>query len=278
MKIIIIMIFVIFIFVLTGCIDESFDDKPIDVPLAMDTPSIIIDDASAIPILTPKAAVKVAIEPAIVMTTEPTPTLEPTKNYNDEMKIYLPQLDTDISYFGYAEYGHRGKMTAEGDDVYRFDGEYRDGIVENDRFSVRYYFDTFRGTITEQVVMTDRNEVPEVNSKLHNVVLLKFPLKLNKKWHHSTMLNGAKYDLEAEIIVYDADTGLVKVRYIVEGVPGYYRDRYIEEREFMSGYGMTMFINNFPGELFVPPVDDSDEAYWEAVRNEMFGYRLHMNN
>ncbi|WP_143094036.1 hypothetical protein [Caldicoprobacter faecalis] len=62
-----------------------------------------------------------------------------------------------------------------------------------------------------------RFDPPEVNSKLHNLVM-KTPFKQGETWSHSTRINGKEYH---------PATGRMKVTYTVKGVPGYSQNTYI---------------------------------------------------
>ena len=127
-----------------------------------------------------------------------------------------------------------------------------------------------RGTVTEQVASNQRTGEKEINSKLHNVVILKLPIEAGERWNHQTTINGEEYTLHAEITEYDAGSGFIRVRYTAQGVPGYHDDTYFEERTFEHGYGMTTFANMLPGEI----TREAGETEAQAIENHMFGYSL----
>ena len=56
-----------------------------------------------------------------------------------------------------------------------------------------------KGTVTERVMSSTRFDPPEVNSKLHNVVILKTPFEQGKTWSHNTRIDGKEYKLTAKI-------------------------------------------------------------------------------
>lgn len=122
-----------------------------------------------------------------------------------------------------------------------------------------------------------RFDPPEVNSKLHNLVILKTPFKQGKTWSHSTRINGKEYKVTARIKEYDPATGRMKVTYTVNGVPGYFQNTYIEERIFEPGRGMVGFSNLMPGDIPISKADVKDsKKLEEALINHMFGYSLNL--
>ena len=66
---------------------------------------------------------------------------------------------------------------------------------------------------------------------------------------------------------------MVTVRYIIEGVPGYFQNRYVEERQFKQGLGMINFSNLMQGEPEIKDIND-DYQIEQAIINQMFGYGL----
>jgi hypothetical protein len=198
---------------------------------------------------------------------------------NIEINTYLPKLNTQLVYFGLAEYSHVGvlkKISSTLDDaIYEFQGTYQDGSGINDKFTVRYYIDYIKGTVTERVMTSTRFNPPEVNSKLHNIVILKTPFEKGKTWSHNTKINGKEYKVTAKIKEYDPATGRIKVVYTAEGVPGYFKNTYIEERTFEPGRGMVGFSNLMPGDIPISQADAKDsKKLEEALINHMFGYSL----
>ncbi|MFO7295541.1 MAG: hypothetical protein C0P72_005915 [Clostridia bacterium] len=205
----------------------------------------------------------------------------PGTGYRNKLEInaYLPKLNTQLRYFGLAEYGHVGTLkeisSTSDDAIYEFQGMYQDGTGIDDQFTVRYYIDYVKGTVTEKVISSTRFNPPEVNSKLHNLVILKTPFKKGTTWSHNTKINGKEYKVTAEIKEYDSMTGKMKVTYTVKGVPGYFQNTYIEERVFERGRGMVGFSNLMPGDIPISEADAKDsQKLKEALINHMFGYSL----
>lgn len=188
---------------------------------------------------------------------------------------WLPTLDKEYTWFGLAEYGHKGKLVhLPGETVFEYRGIYQDGTGKDDKFVLRYHVDTARGTVTEQVISNERGK-KEVNSKLHNLVILKFPLSATGSWSHAAKLNGRAVTVQAAVTEYDEAKGLIKVRYTAKGAEGYYDSTYIEERTFEKGYGMTGFGNLLPGSIGISAADAKDPKKLEdAIVQHMFGYSL----
>lgn len=202
---------------------------------------------------------------------------EPQAN-KDFYKAWLPPLGKQFTYFGLAEYGHKGALTLvsnnQKEERYTYNGIYADGRGDESKFVVDYRVDLVRGTVTEQVISNERGAA-EVNSKLHNLVILKFPLAAGSLWSHKAKLNGKEVTVQAEVEQYDADNGIVKVRYTAMGAAGYYNNTYIEERTFQKGYGMTSFSNLLPGDIGIHSADAKDAAkLQDAIQQHSFGYTM----
>ncbi|MGI5878699.1 MAG: hypothetical protein ACOX7W_08840 [Christensenellales bacterium] len=215
------------------------------------------------------------IQPQPEATPAPTPTL-PAASREAEIAPWLPPLDVELRFFGLAEYGHIGHFFREWaidiEAVYRFNGVYNDGVGTSDKFSVRYFADYQRGTVTEQVLSNERTGKAEVNSLIHNLVALKFPLSEGQTWHWDAYVLGKRRGVEAKVI--QLTDSLVTVRYSVEGVKGYYENTYFEERTFEKGHGMTGFSMLMPGEPKLTAEEARDPTkVRDALLNQlMFGY------
>lgn len=206
---------------------------------------------------------------------------EPVSGYEGsaELNSYLPKADTEMDYFGLAEYGHKGtleKLWSNAEEaVYEFTGEYDDGVGTPDEFVVRYYFDYLRGTVTEKVMSNERTDTAELNSKLHNLVVLKAPIKENAAWSHNATIDGKQVKVVAKVTEMDNDKGTVTVAYTAKGADGYYDDTYIETRTFKQGYGLVSFSNLMPGDIDISEADAKDpEKKADILANHMFGYQL----
>lgn len=205
-----------------------------------------------------------------------------SENYDqvkDIINAYLPTLDKEWHYYGLAEYGHIGVLkeidNTKTESIYEYYGAYNDGSGIPDEFVIKYTINYMEGTVKETVLSNTRGTIKEVNSKFHDPIILKLPLEKSKKWTFKSIINNSEYDVKAEIIEFDNISGRVKVKYIATGVPGYYNETYFEERTFEKGYGMTGFINIFPGELNISEEDAKDpEKLQQAINNHTFGYSI----
>lgn len=191
---------------------------------------------------------------------------------------WLPKLGQQYTYFGLAEYGHKGTLTklsaGQDEEIYEYNGVYADGSGRDDKFKLRYHVDMRRGTVTEQVVSNERG-TKEVNSKLHNLVLLQFPVAKGNKWSHPAKLNGKAVTVQAVVTEYDEAKGIIKVRYTAKDAAGYYNNTYIENRTFEKGYGLTGFGNLLPGNIGISTADAKDPRKVEdALAQHMFGYSM----
>lgn len=196
----------------------------------------------------------------------------------ESCKQWLPELEKPYTYFGLAEYGHKGKLVklseSGREDVYEYQGVFADGRGDESKFVLRYHADLARGAVTEQVISNERGGA-EVNSKLHNLVVLKFPLSPGGHWSHEAKLNGKSVTVQASVAEYDEAKGIVKVRYTAKDAAGYYDNTYIEERIFEKGYGMTGFSGLMPGDIGIGAADAKDAAKLnEALKQHSFGYSM----
>ncbi|MEX1377613.1 MAG: hypothetical protein AB1Z23_09095 [Eubacteriales bacterium] len=290
MKKVYIIVFLIVSLFISGC-EELFPSPtvPPDATIPVtDTPSPYNTLVGTTPNVT-ASATDAATATVLVVTPSPTeeatatPTPKPTidqdvssnKQLIDE---YMPPLNTVLRFSGIAETGHFGQLvsgyTNPTDAMYQFNGTYDDGMGVPDKFVIKYFIDYARGTVTEKAISNERLNKAEFHSKLHNIVVLKFPLSLGATWGHSTYIDSKKYWVTAKIIEYSGNT--VKVQYTASDVAGYYNNTYIEIRTFEKGYGMTSFANIMPGELDLTGIDTADDdAVMEYIMNMyMFGYGL----
>jgi len=224
--------------------------------------------------ITPEPTAEITVESTAIA-----PTANPSTAQNkQDIEAFMPSLDSQLDFFGIAETGHYGELSMiYTDDVvalYEFSGTYNDGMGVPDEFTIQYFCDFERGTVTEKALYNERLDKNEFHSKLHNIAVLKFPLSLGATWSHETTINDSKYWVYAQVIEYDGVR--VKVLYTAPGVPDYHNETYIEMRTYEVCYGMTSFGNIMPGELDMSGVDTSDEdAAAEYIMNiYMFGYSL----
>lgn len=196
---------------------------------------------------------------------------------NIQVKNYFPPFEKELNYYGLAEYGHNGSASLQSisstDAIISFDGIYNDGSGVEDEFTVKYFINFITGTITEQVISNTRNDIPEVNSKLHNIVVLKFPLENGNTWSHQTTINGEDKTVIAKIVELKQD-GTVTVEYKVEDIDDYINNTYIERRTFSPTQGMTHFANSIKGLLVPDSIADDPAKLKEFIENNMFGYYL----
>lgn len=190
---------------------------------------------------------------------------------------WLPQLGLEYRYTGLAEYAHTGQLikveSKSGEDVYEYRGTILGASGVDTTFVVQYRADTKRGTVTEQVMSNERGTA-DIHSKLHNLVVLKFPLETGATWSHKATLDGTSVTVKAEVVRYDADAGVVQVRYTAPA-EGYYDNTYRETRTFEAGYGMTAFSMLLPGDIGLSPEDAKDEAK-RATALDAFSFHYEM--
>lgn len=201
----------------------------------------------------------------------------PMTGFSEKVEInkYLPPIDKELGFFGYAEYGHNGKLTKVSADqekaVYQFNGVYDDGVGTPDKFKIQYSIDYTKGTIMEKVLSNERTKKDELNSKLNELVILKLPFEKGNTWEQEIKIDGKTHKLKATI--EEADGQRIKVKYTVPDTKGYYKDTYIETRTFEAGYGLIGFSNLMPGDLDISNEDAKDnEKLEDAIINHSFGY------
>lgn len=211
-----------------------------------------------------------------------------------QLDSLLPPLDKNLRYFGLAEYGHNGvfKLVSSDSDssVYEFNGEFDDGSGIPDKFKVQYTLDYINGTVTEKVLENTRTGKKEVNSIIPEHIIMKLPLSTGTEWEQSVEVDGKQYNMNGLIVSvaykgntdyspgvtdYDKNYPVVTVRYKIHDMPGYFKNTYIEEREFQAGRGMIGFGKLMPGDIGLSEKDIEDGfKVEEALINHMFGYSL----
>src|SRR5690554_6870453 len=110
------------------------------------------------------------------------------------LESFFPPLQKNLRYFGLAEYAHEGYVVkiSEDDDkaVYMFKGTFQDGSGIPGNFDVEYHCDFQNGTIQEKVVSNTRSGIAEVNSKMHDPIIIKLPLEVGNTWEQKVMFKG----------------------------------------------------------------------------------------
>jgi hypothetical protein len=203
-----------------------------------------------------------------------------------EIKALLPPSMVEYRYFGLAEYAHkvtRGNTRVQpGQTIFEFNGVFEDGRGIPGDFKVRYVLDRNAFTITENVMENTREEEKKVNSILQGMVILKAPIKPGNSWNQQVELNDVSYTMNAVITSAQADeeaphSVVYTVKYTVDGVPGYFNNRYIQERKFKTGRGMIAFSQLMPGDIGISGKELEDKQKVEqALANHMFGYSQDM--
>lgn len=205
-----------------------------------------------------------------------------------QLNAFLPPLGEELRFVGMAEYAHTGSVqlvsqTSEAA-VAEFTGEFQDGSGIPGTFRVQYLLDYTAGTVTEKVLSNSRSGKAEVNSLLHDPIILKLPLQAGASWDQTVNIDGSPHPLHATIrestLQYNGqpqDRLVVRVRYEVSGVKGYFRDNYLEERVFQVGRGMIGFSKLMKGDIGLSGKDiENEQLVEEALRQHMFGYGLNM--
>lgn len=205
-----------------------------------------------------------------------------------DLLSFLPPLNTRLNYHGLAEYAHVGQLEKvsenEKQQVYQFEGSFSDGSGIPGNFQIQYVFDYDKGTVVEKVLKNTREKKKEVNSKLREPIIIKSPLIVGNSWEQTVQFDGSKKTMKAQIVrmEYEGKTFytqmknrqlVMTVRYMVEDVPGYFMNTYVEERRFEKGLGMIGFSQLMKGDIEVKDEKDVYEVE-QALINKMFGYRL----
>jgi hypothetical protein len=203
-----------------------------------------------------------------------------------QLNALLPPFDQMLRYFGMAEYAHTGSLYLVSDSaderVVEFEGEFEDGSGIPGSFQVQYLLDYQNGVVMEQVLSNSRTGKAEVNSRMHDPVILRLPLQEGTKWQQAVTILGSTRTMSAEIVEVTStywgqpqSAPVIRVRYQVEGVPGYFRDTYLEERVFQAGKGMIGFSQLLPGDIGLSEEQLQDERLVEeALIQYMFGYGM----
>lgn len=203
-----------------------------------------------------------------------------------QLNSLLPPYDQLMRYFGLAEYGHSGTLhpvseTSE-QKVVEFVGAFEDGSGIPGAFTVQYTLDFVAGTVTEQVRSNSRSGKAEVNSLMHDPVVLKLPLEQGNKWEQVVRIGGEERTMRAEVVEVGnsyygqpQDRPVIRVKYQVAGVAGYFRDTYLEERVYQSDRGMIGFSRLLPGDIGLTDAQlQNEQLVQETLQQFMFGYSM----
>lgn len=203
-----------------------------------------------------------------------------------QLNSLLPPYDQLMRYFGLAEYGHSGALHPVSETperrVVEFVGAFEDGSGIPGAFTVQYTLDYLAGTVTEQVQSNSRSGKAEVNSLMHDPVVLKLPLTEGNKWEQVVRIGGEERTMQAEIVeVTNSYYGqpqerpVIRVKYQVAGVAGYFRDTYLEERAFQADRGMIGFSRLLPGDIGLTDEQlQNEQLVEETLQQFMFGYSM----
>ena len=201
-----------------------------------------------------------------------------------ELKMLLPPSQSNLRYFGLAEYAHAAKLDKtiyESDrTLYEVTGSFEDGSGIPGSFKVHYIRDRNNFTVTEKVLENTRSGVKKINSIIPDLVILKSPIKPGTSWQQQVTIDGKSYTMNA--VISDGQTAqdnpasiIYTIKYSVEGVPGYFNNTYLEERKFQTGKGMLSFQQLMPGDIGLSGKDlDDPKKVEEAIINHSFGYGL----
>lgn len=213
---------------------------------------------------------------------------EEASGYPEQLQLnaLLPPIGEQLRYFGLAEYAHSGALhpvsQTQAARVVEFIGDFEDGSGIPGTFRVQYTLDYATGTVIEKVISNSRTGTAEVNSLMHDPIVLKLPLQAGTQWTQPVTIDGNQYTMYARIVetslVFNGqsqDRPVTRVRYEIPGVAGYFRETYLEERVFQDGRGMIAFSKLLPGEIGLSGKDLEDEQLVkQALQQHMFGYAL----
>lgn len=203
-----------------------------------------------------------------------------------QLKALLPPQELQLRYFGLAEYGHVGKLALVSHNatgaVAEFTADFEDGSGLPGEFKVQYLLDYASGQVTEKVISNSRTGQAQVNSQMHDPIILKLPLEVGNSWDQTVTVGGSQHTMHAQIVETtnawfgrQLDDPVIRVRYTVPGVTGYFRDTYLEERLFLEGWGMIGFSNLLPGDIGLTGDQlQNEQLVQEAIIQHMFGYSL----
>lgn len=203
------------------------------------------------------------------------------------LKSILPPFNTELRYFGLAEYAHRAKWTDTyhfpNKSIYEINGSFEDGSGIPGDFTVQYILDKNNYSITEVVTKNTRSGETKINSIVSDMIILKTPLSPGNSWQQEVELEGKKYILNSIITGANIDPDnhylvTYSVEYTIDGISGYFNDKYIQRRSFKTGRGMIGFSQLFPGDIGISGKDlDNKYLVEQALINHMFGYALDQN-
>ena len=106
-----------------------------------------------------------------------------------------------------------------------------------------------------------------LHSIIPNQIILKLPLEVNNSWEQKFTFKDKEYTAKTIITgikATDQGNKQYTTKIVIENVPGYFNNQYIEERVYEENKGLVSFANAM--ELYETDVEPTQE-------NFMFGYQ-----
>ena len=176
--------------------------------------------------------------------------------YDKELANIFPQKEkTTASYIGLAEYGHKvtikdikTRFTVK---TYKIEGyidDARGEDINKRKFKVTYTIK--KDEVKEVVVNNDefrlKGKDDTINSILPNQIILKTPLKVGTSWKQTFTYKGKDYKATTKIIkVLEVKKNHKQytTKLVVNNIPGFFDNKYTEERTYETGKGLISFKN-----------------------------------
>lgn len=194
----------------------------------------------------------------------------------DLAKIFPSNINTTAKYIGLAEYGHSvtiENIKKETDTLTYYIEGYLDDARGDDynkrQFNINYIIDN--SSIKEIIINNDElrqdGKDNRINSIIPNQTILKLPLELGNSWEQEFTYKNKSYIAETVIIgikLTDEGTKQYVTKIIIDNIPGYFNNKYIEERIYEEGKGLISFTNTM--EQYETDIDPNQDDF-------MFGYQ-----
>lgn len=156
--------------------------------------------------------------------------------------------------------------------TYSIDGyiyDLRGEEYDNRKFNITYTID--KNAIKEVIINNDEFRREGTDNRLHSIIpnqiILKLPLEVNNSWEQNFTYKEKDYIAKTIITRIDTtDKGAKQytTKIVINNVPGYFNDQYIEERVYEENKGLISFNNAM--EQYETDVEPAQE-------NFMFGYQ-----
>lgn len=180
----------------------------------------------------------------------------PKAEYSQELANIFPNKEkTTATYYGLSEYRYhitfKNIKKTNKAITYKIEGYFDDAMSDNpeDRgFTITYTINenSVKETIINNDEFRDKNYNDRLNSIIPNQIILKLPLEVGTSWQQKFEYENKNYTATTKItkiITISKDKKQYITETIANGIEGFFKKQYLEERTYEEGKGLISFVN-----------------------------------